>query len=303
MKKNINKTNLSYLAGYIDGDGCFYIGKVTNKKRTAHKFPQCIAITSVNKEVLAWCKQLFGGSISTNYNVPKNNKPLHVYILRKLKVVPLIEEIYPYLVEKREEAQVFLDFATSKNVKEKINLIHKIKILKNTINLVYPCHKEEFEKFIQTINPTENDFAYLAGFIDAECCFKINKHLSKPRPNYVYQILLQCNNTKAPIFLWLLQRFGGRINFIDRQKYNSKNQLCWRLGGKALSKILDKIYPFLKHKKPVCEQLMKFYETTLSNGGARHTETFRTQYSKVIQIREEIINNIHKLNSKGINIV
>lgn len=305
MKKNINKTNLSYLAGYIDGDGCFFISKVTNKNRTAYKFPQAIIISSVNKEILDWCKQLYGGSISTNYNVPKDNKPLHYYGLRKLKAVPLTEEIYPYLVEKREEARVFLDFAASKNVKEKINLIYKIKVLKKATNLVARHHIIEFEPFKNAITPTIEDFAYLAGFIDAECCFTIQKHLSKPRPNYVYQILLQCNNTKAPFFLWVLQRFGGNINFINRSAHQKaeRNQLTWRLAGKALSKILDKIYPFLKHKKPVCEQLMKFYETTLPNGGARHTQTFRTQYSKVIEIREEIISKVHKLNSKGINIV
>ena len=305
MKKNINKTNLSYLAGYIDGDGCFYIGKVTNKKRTVHKFPQSIVITSVNKEVLTWYKQLYGGAISTNYNVPKNNKPLHQYSLRKFKAVPLAKEIYPYLVEKREEAHVFLDFATSKNIKERINLISKMHILKDVTNLVSKHHIMEFEPFKNTITPTIEDFAYLAGFIDAECCLNISKYKPKNKPNPVYKIILSCNNTKAPVFKWLLERFGGCINFVDRLTHQKarKNQLCWRLSGKALSKILDKIYPFLKHKKPVCEQLIEFYSTTLINGGARHTETFRSQYAEVLKTRERIVTNVHKLNSKGINIV
>ena len=305
MKKNINKTNLSYLAGYIDGDGCFYIGKITNKNRTAYKFPQAIVVTSVNKEVLTWCKELHGGSISTKYNVPTNNKPLHQYCLRKRKAIPLTEEIYPYLIEKREEALVFLDFAASKNVREKINLISKMKILKDVTNLISKYHIMEFEPFKNTITPTVEDFAYLAGFIDAECSLNIQKYLPKDKPNYVYKIIVQCNNTKAPVFKWLLERFGGYINFVDRLTHQKarKNQLIWRLSGKSLSKILDKIYPFLKHKKPVCEQLMKFYETTLINGGARHTEIFRSQYTEVLKTREKIVTNVHKLNSKGINIV
>lgn len=248
---------------------------------------------------------MYGGSISTNYNVPKNNKPLHAYVLRKLKAIPLTKEIYPYLVEKRAEAQIFLDFATSKNIKEKISLICKIKVLKDTTNLVSKHHVMEFEPYKNTLTPTIEDFAYLAGFIDAECSLNIQKYLPKDRPNYTYKILLQCNNTKAPVFKWLLERFGGHIHFIDRLTHQKarKNQLCWRLSGNALSKILNKIYPFLKHKKPVCEQLMKFYETTLINGGARHTETFRSQYAEVLKTREEIVTKVHKLNSKGINIV
>jgi hypothetical protein len=79
-----------------------------------------------------------------------------------------------------------------------------------------------------------------------------------------------------------------------------KNQLVWRLTGRSLSQVLDKIYPFLKHKKPVCKQLMKFYSTTLPNGGARHTEIFRSQYIKVLKIRESIVAKVHKLNLKGI---
>lgn len=303
MKKNIKQTDFSYLAGYIDGDGCFFVSKVTNKNRTSYKFPQSIVISSVNKEVLIWCKQLHGGSISTKYDTPKGQKPLHHYSLRKLKAVPLARNIYPYLVEKREEAHIFIDFATSKNVEEKFNLISKMHILKDDTNLVSKTNKEQFEQFKNTITPTIEDFAYLAGFIDAECCLNISKYKPKSGPNFTYKIMLQCNNTKTPVFKWLLQRFGGHINFIDRQKYKFKDQLCWRLSGNALSKILDKIYPFLKHKKPVCEQLMKFYETTLLNGGARHTEIFRSQYAEVLKTREEIVAKVHKLNSKGINIV
>jgi hypothetical protein len=303
MKKNINKTNLSYLAGYIDGDGCFFINSFTNKNRTTHKFPQTIIIASANKEVLDWCKQLYGGFINTKYSVPKGHKPMHYYRLSKFRAIPITKKIYPYLVERREEAQIFIDFAASKNVKEKFNLISKMHILKETMNLVSKSHIEEFKELKNTITPTIEDFAYLAGFIDAECSLCISKYKPKNRPNYTYKILLQCNNTKTPVFKWLLQRFGGHINFIDRQKYKFKDQLCWRLSGKALSKILNKIYQFLKHKKPVCEQLIEFYSTTLINGGARHTEIFRSQYAEILKTREKIVTNVHKLNSKGINIV
>jgi len=301
MEKKTKQTDYAYIAGYIDGDGCFNIERRIVKYVMSFKFPQAIIISSVNMEVLEWCKSNWGGSIHTQKIVPKNNKPLHRYTLRKFRAIPFTKKTLPHLVEKIEEADIFLRFANSKCNAERFKLISKIKIIKDVSNLVSKHHKKEFEQYKNTIKPSEEDFAYLSGFIDAECSLNIQKYKPKERPNYVYKIILQCNNTKAPIFKWLLERFSGQIHFIDRLTHQKarKNQLTWRLSGKALSKLLPKIYPFLKHKKPVCEALIDFYNTTLPNGGARHTEIFRSQYADVIKIREEIVTKVHKLNLKG----
>jgi hypothetical protein len=162
--------------------------------------------------------------------------------------------------------------------------------------------KEIFEKEKNTIVPTEEDFAYLAGFIDAECCFCIQRYRCNNNQNFLYKILLQCNNTKTPVFKWLLQRFGGQIHFIDKNSFdkNQRNQLCWRLSSKSLTKILSKIFPYLVHKKPVCEKIIEFSKTILPNGGARHTDIFRSSYQSVLRKREEIVKEVHKLNQKGV---
>ena len=301
MNKKIKQTDYAYIAGYIDGDGCFDIRKQFIKNRMSPRFPMAIIISSVNREILDWAKINFGGSINKKTLVPENNKPVYYFTLRKKKAIPLTQKITTYLVEKIEHAKLFLSFNDFDCIKKRNELINKMKILKDVSNLVSKYHKEEFEKFKNTVEPTKNDFAYLAGFIDAECSLNIQKYKPKDRPNYVYKILLQCNNTKAPVFKWLLQRFGGHIHFIDRRNHGKarKNQLTWRLSGKALSKILPKILPFLRHKKPVCEELMKFYKTTLTNGGARHTQKFRTHYANVIKKRERIVEKVHKLNLKG----
>lgn len=73
----------------------------------------------------------------------------------------------------------------------------------------------------------------------------------------------------------------------------------WRISGKALSKILSKICPFLKYKQPVCEKLMEFYKTTLSNGGDRQSKAFKQSYAKVLTRRADIKNQVHLLNAKG----
>jgi len=302
MIKKIKKFNYAYIAGYIDGDGCFDIGKQYVKNRLSPRYPAGIIVSSTNDKIINWFNNTFGGSVRSYKKRTSNQKPMYYFILRKNKSMYLIPKILPFLVEKREEACLFLEFCKQTNPMNKEHLINKLKITKSVGNLVTKYHKEEFERLKSTINPTIYDFAYLAGFIDAECSLNIQKYKPKNKPNYVYKILLQCNNTKAPAFKWLIERFGGQIHFIDRRNHGKarKNQLTWRLSGKALSHILPNIYQFLRYKKPVCKQLIKFYETTLKNGGARHTDQFRSEYDRTIKIREEIVTKVHQLNSKGI---
>jgi len=298
----IKQTDYAYLSGYLDGDGCFYIGKFLPKGRITYKFPASIIISSINNDVLQEFKCMFGGSICSKKHIIKGHKQLHSLSIKKNESKILINNIIEYLVEKKQEALLMLSFINSNSNSDRFKYINEMKILKDTGNIVSKHHKEQFKEFSNTIDPSTNDYAYLAGFIDAECCLSISKYKPKNRPNYTYKISLSLNNTKAPIFKWLLQRFGGSISFVNRIKHKkaTKNQLLWRITGKALSKLLPCIYPYLKYKKPVCYELMKFYNTTLINGGDRQSEFFHDFYSRTIDIRENIVSNVHKLNLKGI---
>ena len=301
--RKITEFDYAYISGYIDGDGCFYIAEEKVGKRLKTKPITTIIISSVNPHVLETFKDLYGGTVRLVSMAHDNSKDLYHFTLRKACSTRLASHMLPYLVEKKDECLLALEFASSKERDHQLACISRMKILKDVSNLVSKHHKAEFEKYKNTVEPSELDFAYLSGFIDAECSLNIQKYLPKDKPNYVYKIILQCNNTKSPCFKWLIERFGGQIHFIDRRNHGKarRNQLTWRLSGKALSKILDKIHPFLKHKKPVCKELIDFYATTLINGGARHTETFRSHYAEVIEERERIVAHVHKLNLKGTN--
>lgn len=298
----MNKFKDAYIAGYIDGDGCFYIGKTNAKHRITPKYQMSIIISSVNIGILHIFKEQYGGSISSRKPI-KDHKPLHYWSLRKNDSLILCSYIEKYIIEKRDQLELYKQFASIENIQELNRIIFEMSIIKETGHLVAKSHKAMLNSFKNTIIPNEEDFAYLAGFIDAECNFGIQKYKPKDKPNYVYKILLQFNNTKFPVFKWLVERFGGQIYFINRisNGYSRKNQLSWRLSGKALFKILDKIHPFIHHKKPVLEKLIEFHNTTLKNGGARHTQIFREEYASIIKKREEIVNTIHLLNSKGIS--
>ena len=295
----IKKTDLAYAAGYIDGDGCFSLRKQAIKSR--HKFIATLLVISSVRETMEWFKKTFGGNILEKGS-PPGHKPCYHFCVTGRKS-SFVRELIPYLVEKKEEASLYRAFCTTD---DKIAREHYIKFLheqKHDANLVLPEFKEKFECKRNTINPSIEDVSYLAGFIDAECCLGINRYRSKNRDNFLYKILLQCNNTKAPVFKWLLERFGGQIHFIDRSQYlNNRDQLAWRVCSSSLAAILDKVLPFLKQKRPVCEELIKFYKTTvpLEKTISRNSPKFGALYLPILKEREEIFHKVQFLNKKGI---
>lgn len=261
-----------------------------------------LLIASTSNENILWFKKTFGGHIRKKCKVPDGHK-IQYHFAFKRKDIQIINSISKYLVEKKEEFTVFEEFHRTKSKEIRESLIIKMNELKFSKNLIIHSIKEELESIKNTIVPCIEDFAYLAGFIDAECCLNINKSHPRDKPNATYKILLQCNNTKSPCFYWLSERFGGQFHFIDRNKMipSHRNQMCWRLSSNSLSKILPEIYPFLIHKKPVCEELIKFCKTIvpLQNTISRNSPKFKEFYQPILDERERIFHKIQTLNKKG----
>ncbi len=296
------KNNLAYTAGYLDGDGCFYIGK----NHFPVKYRSAIFVTSTNIIICRTLKNQFGGQIKVHKKNPKfkNYNVTNAWYIRGQNAITFCQSVLPYLKEKKEDAKTFFDFFNEKSKIIKEIYIQKVKDHRLNFNLI----TEDQVKVLNTIQkeglPNEQDFAYLAGFIDAECNLTISREKPKNRPNTTYKIILQCNNTKSPVIMWLMKTFGGFCYFVSRKNKNSKHkdQVAWRITGKALSSLLPNLLPFLRYKKPVCEQLIEFYATTLPNGGDRQSVQFKTDYLSTISKREAIVANVHKLNSKTITI-
>ena len=55
--------DIIYLAGYIDGDGCFYAGHVKQGRYgTGYQFSIKLAVTSCDPTSTRWMKEKFGGN-------------------------------------------------------------------------------------------------------------------------------------------------------------------------------------------------------------------------------------------------
>ena len=300
------QTDLAYTAGYIDGDGCFHLRKQIFKGKKRPKYVARLIVSSVNPAVLHWFKKTFGGTVNQikRKSMPKGHKPQYRFIFENKSFKKLcIPVVNLYLIEKRVEAAWFYNFITAKFNEDKECCIKEIQKEKHEFGMVLPSHKQKFEASRGTIPFTELDFAYLAGFIDAECCLGIQRYKPKGKPNPVYKICLQCNNTKYPFFKWALERFGGQIHFIERQKaMGQRDQLCWRLSAASLLPILEGVHPYLKHKRPVCQELINFYKTTvpLEKTISRNSPDFSEFYRPILEERERIFHRVQILNKKGV---
>lgn len=296
----MNKEHIfAYLAGYTDGDGCFCISSTTKKNGTV-KFTAQFVVSSTNQEILTTFQSFFGGTVRKSSDVIKHHKVQYQFTATGNKAKFIAETLVIYLIEKKQQAECFLEYFF--DINNRIKIQEKLKSFKTNQNLVTENIVNQIRNTNTSITPSLLDYIYFAGFIDAECCLGIQKYKSKERNNFLYKMYFHCNNTKYPVINWIKERFSGHVRFINRSKLqsNHKDQICIRISAKTLSQILPKICEYLRYKKPVCVEMIKFSKLILKNGGARHTEEFRSSYEQNLIQREKICQIIHNLNQKGI---
>lgn len=303
------KNLFAYAAGYIDGDGCLYIGTYIQQPKIITVYEYSIQVVSVKKTVLNYFQGIFGGAIRIK-PFKKRHRTAFCWTIKNVVCINFAQSIYPFLIDKKTQCNIFIKFTehiTRNNFKTVNNLvidkrISLIEQIRKERQMAYEITKEfvdslkDISKTV-TINPSI-DYPYLAGLMDAEGCFRIKYWKPKNRPNNVYNITIEVGNTRYPILKWLVERFGGSVCYIP-QKAKRKASGTWTLSAAALYEILPKIRPHLITKQEVCDKLIEFQQTILPNGGDRHSDLFRALFEKRREVRERIIREVHEFNRTG----
>jgi hypothetical protein len=114
------QSKLSYMAGFMDGEGSFSITKTysVQRKKDGSKitylvYKLWVSVTNTNREVMDWVAKNFGGKVLTGSN--KNRNPKHkTRYTWALSSFSDIEKftlgILPYLIVKRQQALLTLEF-------------------------------------------------------------------------------------------------------------------------------------------------------------------------------------------------
>ena len=305
----INK--FAYLAGYTDGDGCFYVRTYIQKPKNILVFDYSLQICSVDKEVIEFFSQEFGGVFNLRAEKRHDRRETYLWTLKTKMSLEICKEIQEFLITKNEICSLFICLGSSikpnKGIKVSEKILERRKFLVNLIKEEIHMNDlidEEKFKCLRTLNksiePTMEDFAYLAGLIDAEGCFRIghwkDKRIGRGK-NFV--IIFEIGNTKYALFPWLIRRFGGSVVYRKPTKKQFNPFVIWSLRSKALYPLLEKLYPFLRVKKERCKKLMEFHEIKIPNSVGRKSQEFKELRLKIGSQREQLLEEFHVLNAKG----
>jgi len=107
VRKEYSVEQCAYMAGLVDGEGSLVIAYP--KRRD---FQTYITITSTTPKIIEWIVGVFGGSITTytQKQTPKNSRKMaYKWQATGYRLDHIIEVIYPYLTEKKEQAAVLIE--------------------------------------------------------------------------------------------------------------------------------------------------------------------------------------------------
>ncbi len=119
-------------------------------------------------------------------------------------------------------------------------------------------------KVLPTIEPSTDDFIYLAGFIDGEGCIRLvahNKYRARANRHPSYHLSFGLANKHLPTLQWMQKRFGGSIHLKSRLNKNAAIAWEYRLSARPyLTSLLTGIAPYSKVKRDQVELALAFLE-------------------------------------------
>jgi hypothetical protein len=111
--------DLAYMAGIIDGEGCFWIGKVAKNRSDGYvngHYRGLLKIDNTNKKLIDWLNNVFNGSnsaISRATSSKKFTRDVYSWIATGDRLLDLCEQILPYLVLKQQHCRTMIKFRKS----------------------------------------------------------------------------------------------------------------------------------------------------------------------------------------------
>ena len=106
------ETILAYTAGIVDGEGSIYMKRSAPGRSHGYSIFLRVGVTS--GELIHWLIVHFGGW-SEPAMLPGNRKPLWRWALYGEAAAALLQRLLPYLVIKRRQAELVIDFYSVRN--------------------------------------------------------------------------------------------------------------------------------------------------------------------------------------------
>ena len=112
----MKRTDLAYVAGIIDGEGCITITK--DKRPTYPGFQLRIQVNMANEWLPAWLRFSFGGSLR-EIVVKENQQRQWAWIIQSNSAMQFLKLVLPYLKIKRSQAELCMEMQRAKDTRRK----------------------------------------------------------------------------------------------------------------------------------------------------------------------------------------
>lgn len=110
MRMPTDETDLAYLAGIFDGEGCIHLTPDHHRKSTRNRV--MLTISNTDRELMDWLLG-FGGSLASDGKDPRRSVQYRWRIAARSDVIDFLESILPYLRVKKSKAEIAIGFARS----------------------------------------------------------------------------------------------------------------------------------------------------------------------------------------------
>lgn|SRR5215472_3738655 len=111
----------AYFAGIIDGEGTICIMKHRPKLASGEKSVGYLAylkVCNTDYRLVAWCRETTGvGCIYSEKRKKPNCRQVYTWHISSARFYALLKEVYPYLVIKKEQADLIFLFAETYRMK------------------------------------------------------------------------------------------------------------------------------------------------------------------------------------------
>ena len=291
----------SYIAGFIDGDGCIFIRKITDGYQSGFTITQC------RTNILQIIRYHFGGSITSSTN--RNNKTINLMneeneYYHKHNV----RNEYNLLI-RSNEYQILLEYLNNSFIikENQYNCLYKFNKLTNLPNnseekneLYKTCSENNVKTTIIESNLHKLNIEYIAGLFDAEGCLFININkftcfnisiAQKNHPEILYEIVKYLRFGKVYNFNYQIYKKSDCLKFIQLVKSHLIVKYNQAIAFETFlqtndNNIKEQMYTICNREKHEIEVFTDLNKN--DNGKEGYLDTLRLR-----NIKEQICKEIH----------
>jgi hypothetical protein len=295
-----NPPHPSYIAGFIDGDGCIFIRKITDGYQSGFSITQC------RTNILQIIRYHFGGSITSSSNrndktinlMDDNNEYYHKYnirnqynlLIRNNEYQALLYYLQNSFIIKENHYKYLYEFNKLANLPNKYE--EKEELYLKCSNLNKSCELDE-------IYLTRLNIEYIAGLFDAEGCIYIKNNSfsfsisisQKNHPKILHEIVKFLGFGKVYKYKYEIYKKDDCLKFIQLiiphliVKFNQANAFQIFLNTRNIS-IKEIMYKICNSEKHEIELFTDLNQNEKRKEG--YLETLRLK-----NLKEQVCKEIH----------